>query len=152
MKTKIDLAETYPHPIEQVWAALTDKAAISQWLMKTDDFEAKVGQRFRLSAKPMPGWRGYVDCEVLEVSAPKLLSYSGVGDENRPPMRVTSTLETVPGGTRLRLVHTGFEGFGGFFLAKLMMGPGWKKMMRRRFPAVLSGGTVDASLAPGGAK
>lgn len=152
MKTRIDLAETYPYPIEQVWAALTDKAAISQWLMKTDDFEAKVGQRFRLTAKPMPGWRGYVDCEVLEVSAPKLLSYSWVGDENRPPMRVTWTLETVPGGTRLRLVHTGFEGFGGFFLAKLMMGPGWKKMLRRRFPVVLSGGTVDASLAPGGAK
>ena len=138
MKTRIDLEQTYPYPIEQVWAALTDKAAISQWLMQTDDFEPRVGCRFRLRAKPVPGWRGYVDCEVLAVTAPRLLSYSWAGKDDAPPMQVTWTLEPVPAGTRLRLEHTGFEGFSGFLLAKLMMGPGWRKMLRRRLAAVLA--------------
>jgi len=135
--TRIDLTETYPYPIAQVWAALTDKAAISEWLMTTDDFEPVVGCKFRLRSKPMPGWRGFVDCVVLEATPPARLSYSWVGDEKRPPMTVTWTLTAVAHGTRLQLEHSGFEGFGGFILAKLMMGPGWKKMMRKKLPAVI---------------
>jgi uncharacterized protein YndB with AHSA1/START domain len=138
MKSQIDLEQTYPYAIEQVWAALTDKAAISQWLMRTDDFEPRLGHKFRLTAKPMPGWRGWVDCEILELTPPRLISYRWVGDENKAPMTVTWSLEPTSDGTRLRLVHTGFAGIGGFMLARLLMGPGWKKMMRRRIPAVLA--------------
>ena len=42
------------------------------------------------------------------------------------------------GGTRLTFEHTGFDGVGGFLLAKLIMGPGWKKILGSTFPAVLA--------------
>jgi len=44
----------------------------------------------------------------------------------------------VTGGTRLTVEHTGFRGAGGFVLAKLIMAPGWKKMVGTSFPAVLA--------------
>lgn len=53
-------------------------------------------------------------------------------------MKVTFTLEAQGTRTALRLEHEGFEGLGGFFLAKLMMGPGWKKMLHRKLAAELS--------------
>jgi uncharacterized protein YndB with AHSA1/START domain len=37
----VSLEEVLPHPIRAVWAALTDRAAISDWLMQT----AEAGRR-----------------------------------------------------------------------------------------------------------
>jgi uncharacterized protein YndB with AHSA1/START domain len=137
MSTKIEITHRYDHAIDRVWEAITDKRAISQWLMATTDFEPRVGCRFRLTAKPQPGWRGFVECEVVELEAPRRLAYSWVGNEGQKPMQVTFSLEPDGGGTRLTFVQTGFEGLGGFLLAKLMMGPGWRKMFRKRLVAVL---------------
>jgi len=38
----------YPHPIEIVWRAISEREAISEWLMKTD-FEPQVGRKFTLT-------------------------------------------------------------------------------------------------------
>jgi uncharacterized protein YndB with AHSA1/START domain len=54
----------YPHAPEKVWRALTDRRAIERWLMP-NDFELRVGHRFRFVSKPMGGWDGIVNCEVL---------------------------------------------------------------------------------------
>jgi hypothetical protein len=54
----------------------------------------------------------------------------------------------VAGGTRLRLLHSGFEGFGNFMLAKLMLGPGWKKMLTRHVASVLDRIGADGSFRP----
>ena len=111
-----------------------------------------VGTRFKLVAKPKPGWRGFVECEVLEAREPSVLRYSWVGDEKRPPpMAVTYTLTPHEGGTRLTFEHTGFKGVGGFILAKLMMGPGWRKIFRSTLPAVLTdlgAGATQADTTP----
>ncbi len=64
-------------------------------------------------------------------------------------MEVTYTLEPHGSGTRLTFLHTGFRGVGGFILAKLMMGPGWKKMLGSRVPAVLADVDDDGKLRPG---
>jgi uncharacterized protein YndB with AHSA1/START domain len=142
--TEILLEEEYPHPPERVWRALTEPSEIRQWLMRADDFVPTVGHRFRFVAKPQRGWRGFVDCEVLVCEPQRKLSYSWVGNEGQKPMVVTWTLESTGRGTRLTLHHTGFSGLGGWFLAKLMLGPGWKKMLKKRLPTVLS------YAAPGG--
>src|SRR6185503_7342510 len=129
----------------RVWRALTDPVELSQWLMKTD-FEARVGKKFTFQHKPQPGWRGFVECEVLECAPPHRLAYSWVGNVGQKPTMVSFLLEATPTGTRLSFSHRGFEGLGGFFLAKLMLGPGWKKMMKKKIPLVLVGST-DPSLA-----
>jgi uncharacterized protein YndB with AHSA1/START domain len=44
----------YPCPPERVWRALTDSAALTDWLMP-NDFVPKLGRKFQFRSKPMPG-------------------------------------------------------------------------------------------------
>jgi uncharacterized protein YndB with AHSA1/START domain len=146
--SEIKVQRDYAHPPERVWRALTEPEAMSAWLMASD-FRPQVGHKFRFRAKPQPGWRGIVDCEVLEVDPPRRLSYTWQGDENGRTTIVTWVLEALPGGgTRLRLEHTGFRGLGGLF-HKLLLGSGWKGMLRSRLGTVLDrladGGPLPAS-------
>jgi uncharacterized protein YndB with AHSA1/START domain len=135
----IRLVRDYPHPPAKVWRALTDPALIARWGMRPEGFAPVVGTRFRFVARPNPGRRGFVECEVLEVRPPSLLRYSWVGNEKSPATYVAFRLEPHEGGTRLTFEHTGFVGAGGFALANLIMKPGWKKTFRSTFPAVLAG-------------
>ena len=135
MSREIRMKRDYPYPPERVWRALTDSRALAQWLMP-NDFEPRVGHKFQFNVGPQWGWRGFVDCEVLEVEEPRRLSYTWVGDPKHPPMVVTWTLEPIPGGTRLVLQHRDFRGMRGFFL-KWILGSGWKGMLRKALPAVL---------------
>jgi uncharacterized protein YndB with AHSA1/START domain len=132
----IEIEVVYPYPPERVWHALTDSQALAEWLMP-NDFRPEVGHCFQFRVKPQWGWRGIVDCEVLEVTPPRRLSYSWQGDPKYRPTVVTWTLEPVEGGTRLRLEHTGFRGLGGFLLRRLL-GSGWKGMLRQSLPAAIA--------------
>lgn len=147
----IRIVRDYPHPPAKVWRALTEPALMALWGMRPEGFAPVVGTRFKLVAKPQPGWRGFVECEVTEAREPSVLSYSWLGDEKGKPMHVTYTLEPSASGTRLHFLHTGFTGVGGFFLAKLMMGPGWMKMLGTAIPAVLVDLDDDGKLRPGSA-
>jgi uncharacterized protein YndB with AHSA1/START domain len=102
----------YPHPIELVWKALTDREAISSWLMQTD-FEPEVGRKFTFTdPNAGEGWSGIVECEVLELDEPKRLSYSWVSGF---PTTVTFALEaTADGATRVRVQQAGFDTAGDF--------------------------------------
>lgn len=146
--TDIRIVRDYPHSPAKVWRALTEPALIALWAMRPEGFAAVVGNRSRFVAKPNPGWRGYVECEVLEVRERELLRYSWVGDDGGKPTFVTYRLEPYQGGTRLTFEHAGFEGVGGFLLAKLMMGPGWRKMLGAEFPRVLADVGEDGALSP----
>jgi uncharacterized protein YndB with AHSA1/START domain len=145
----IRIVREYPHPPKKVWRALTDPQLIALWGMRPEGFAPVAGTRFKLIAKPQPGWRGYVECAVLEAREPSLLSYSWVGDDNGKSTVVTYRLEASGAGTRLTFEHAGFTGIGGFFLAKLMMGPGWKNMLSKLFPSVLGDLDEAGALRPG---
>jgi hypothetical protein len=56
-----------------------------------------------------------------------------------PPTLVTYTLETVPGGTRLRVEHSGFAAGGdwGITIRDVLAGGWTTKLLRERFPALL---------------
>jgi uncharacterized protein YndB with AHSA1/START domain len=103
---KLDVAyeEMLPHAIEVVWAGLTDAAAISDWLMATDDFRPEVGCRFRMKRVSTSEW---VDAEVLEMQAPRRMVWSWSVNDGNPPSKVTFMLAPDGAGTRLRLRHVG---------------------------------------------
>jgi uncharacterized protein YndB with AHSA1/START domain len=124
-------------PPAVVWRALTDADSLGAWLMPVTGFEPVVGQRFQLRAKPMPGWDGVIDAEVLELDEPHRMVWSWQGSQMRRGTTVTWTLEPLPsGGTRVRIAHAGFEGFGGLILSA-MHGSGWKRFVRTNLPAHL---------------
>jgi uncharacterized protein YndB with AHSA1/START domain len=106
MKLDVFLEKFYPHPIEKVWAALTDPAALGVWLMATD-FEPQVGKRFAFRDTANPAWRGWADCEVVTLEPPSRMVWSWLSTDEGVPTRVEIRLEPVTGGTRLLLTHTG---------------------------------------------
>jgi len=136
----IVLDAVYPHPPERVWRALTDPQELAAWLM-LNDFAPRVGHKFQFRAKPQWGWRGIVDCEVLEVDPPRRLRYAWQGDAKGQVTTVTWTLEPVSEGTRLVLEHSGFRGLSGWFHRRIL-GSGWKGMLAKALRDVLDGKAV----------
>jgi uncharacterized protein YndB with AHSA1/START domain len=112
----IVVEEVFPHAPETIWKTLTTGELIGRWLlMKPTGFEPVKGARFTFQTTPAGAWDGVIHCEVLEFTRNELLSYSWQGgvDGNaqygsRLDTIVTWTLARVDGGTRLRLVHSGF--------------------------------------------
>jgi uncharacterized protein YndB with AHSA1/START domain len=105
------------HPPEKIWRALTQPHLIAEWLMK-NDFEAIVGHRFNLRGD----WGGVLDCEVLAIEPPTMLSYTWnfAHDDAAYNLRsvVTFTLTPTRAGTHLRMEQAGFrpdqkQAFGG---------------------------------------
>ena len=107
MRLDIAMEELFPAPLERVWHALTDPGMINRWLMETDDFEAKVGTRFTLRDGPRPGFRGFIECEVLELSPPHRMVWSWSSTDESAPTRLVIELEAQGEGTRVTLRHTG---------------------------------------------
>jgi uncharacterized protein YndB with AHSA1/START domain len=146
MARDLVLESELPYPPADVWRALTDPAALSEWLMPVHDFAPEAGRRFQLRAKPVPGWDGVIDAVVLEADAPHRLVYSWKGSRMRVTTTVRWTLTELPdgAGTRLRLEHQGFEGIGGAALAFMHRG-GWRKFTTRQLPAYLAAHAANAS-------
>ena len=95
------------HPPEKVWRALTNPVLLAEWLLPVVNLELELGAAFTFKAQPMPGWDGLVNCRLLEVEAPRKISYTwAVGDMDTV---VTFTLAPTASGTSLSLVHSGFR-------------------------------------------
>lgn len=103
-------------PPEKVWRALTEPEILARWLMP-NDMRAEPGQRFQL--RPTNGngavGRGPIECEIIAAEPNRKLSYSwrGPADERDADGRrldtvVTFLLSEIAGGTRLRVIHSGF--------------------------------------------
>jgi uncharacterized protein YndB with AHSA1/START domain len=105
---KLDLAfeELLPHSVEAVWNALTDAAAISDWLMATTGFEPRVGARFRMETQNLSP-DGWVRAEVLELDPPRRMVWAWSIDDLAVPTTVAFELTPEGGGTRLKLTHKG---------------------------------------------
>jgi uncharacterized protein YndB with AHSA1/START domain len=117
----------YPRPAEDVWRGLTDPELLGQWFMPADGFRAEVGCRFSFDR----GGGELVRCEVTEVEPGRRLAYRWVGRKGpgHPPIEttVTWTLVTEADGTRLFLVHDGFDDTDpGQSEALRVMGGGWR--------------------------
>jgi uncharacterized protein YndB with AHSA1/START domain len=142
--SKIEFERTYPYAIEMVWRALTESDAIAAWLM-ANDFQPVVGHRFQFQAKPMPGWNGLIDCEVTAVEPPHKLAYTW----NSMGLRavVTWVLEPVAEGTKLLMIHEGFEGPQGE-KAREALGRGWNQILSDRLPAVVARLAAGETISP----
>ena len=141
----IVVEEVLPHAPETIWKTLTTGELIDRWLlMKCTGFEPVEGTRFTLQTTPAGAWDGVIHCEVLEVMRNERLSYSWQGGHDgnaeygsRLDTVVTWTLAKVEGGTRLRVVHSGFV-LPKNVTAFRNLSDGWKKVVGQI--GVISGG------------
>ena len=94
------------HAPEKVWRALTDPLLLAEWLLPVLDLRLVAGAAFTFRAPSQPGWDGTVNCRLLEIDAPRKLSYAWVvGDIDTV---VTFTLTPTKAGTNLSVVQSGF--------------------------------------------
>lgn len=114
--SEIVVDELFPCAPKKVWAMLTTADMIGRWLMEPTGFAPTKGARFTFQTTPAGAWDGIIQCEVLEVIPNKRFSFAWRGGDDSNPgygsrldTIVTWTLAEVPGGTRLRLVHSGFH-------------------------------------------
>jgi uncharacterized protein YndB with AHSA1/START domain len=113
---EIAIDEVFPHAPETIWKTLTSGALMARWLgMVPSEFEPVPGSRFTYQTTPAGQWDGTIRCEVLEAVPYTRFAYSWKGGHvgnagYGSPLDtiVTFTLEEVEGGTRLRVVHSGF--------------------------------------------
>ncbi|MBD1909101.1 MULTISPECIES: SRPBCC domain-containing protein [unclassified Leptolyngbya] len=104
MSQAVHLEVFYPHPPERVWQVLTNRRALANWMME-NDFEPKLGHKFRFYNQPLPGLKTTIQCEVVELEEPTRLVYTWQESPTTEPSLVVWTLTTVAGGTQLRLKH-----------------------------------------------
>ena len=126
--------EIFPHAPETIWKALTTGALIARWLMEAHGFAPVVGNRFTYKTTPAGAWDGAIRCEILEVVPNQRLVYSwkggheaNVGYGSKLDTLVTWTLAPAPGGTRVRIVHSGFD-LPRNDTAYRNMSDGWRKV------------------------
>lgn len=132
MKRQISLEWFYPYPVETLWECFTNPEILKQWnrLSTKGDFKAEVGFQWMESQKPRKGWDGKMYFEILDVIPQKRLKYSFKGGPEPGKITldtiVTWDFQAVEGGTKVHLLHTGFEGIKGF-VTSLIMTKGWGK-------------------------
>jgi uncharacterized protein YndB with AHSA1/START domain len=99
---EIRLERVYPQAPGKVWRALTLPEMVARW-WAPGDIRAEVGHRFEMD---MGQW-GMQPCEVLEVELERRFSYRFA----EPTLNTIITWELAPegGGTRLTLIHQGFD-------------------------------------------
>jgi uncharacterized protein YndB with AHSA1/START domain len=131
-----------PQPREQVWPAISDSAALAEW-MYPNDFEPRVGHHFtfRVPANPEVGFEGglVVHCEVLECEPPDRLAFSWSAGGPVVNTKVSFRLEPDGDGTRLFFEHSGFD-LSQPWAEQAFHGAefGWAKMLGQ-LPAVVAG-------------
>lgn len=129
----------YPYPVSRVWDALVDSESLAVWLMP-NDFVPQIGHHFTFRPSEQQGWSGLIDCEVVEVTDQRRISYTWNNAPSHLETLVTFSLEPAQGGTNLRLEHTGFASAGKAGLnIRDMLGQGWNsRILREKLPAYLS--------------
>ena len=108
---EMTLAQEYPDSEVKIWAELTEPHLTALWSMRPEGYEPVVGNTHRLIWKPVRGWRGYFDAEVLQVLPRRRVVSQWDADGKRRPLTATFTLTPFYSGHRLEQHIAGFQGY-----------------------------------------
>ena len=108
------------HPVERVWAALTDPAQLAQWLAP-GEIELTLGGRVSLA---FTDGDGVIDGRVTAIAPPRLLEFTWTDQDNDFGFVRWELVDD--DGTRLVLTHTVPESARGFGLPMLA---GWHSLL-----------------------
>jgi uncharacterized protein YndB with AHSA1/START domain len=108
-----------------------------------NDFEPRVGHRCTMRGTPVPavGFSGLVASEVLEIDPERLLRISWRDAKAGNDLNSTVTWTLVPegAGTRLFLVHEGFDPEEpSHVIAHRIMGGGWRGQILKKLQETLA--------------
>jgi len=137
-KPQIIIHKVFNESCKDVWQALTDKQALSNWLMQTEDFELIIGHKFQFKTTPRGKFDGIISCEVINFKENNELIYTWKAADMLEPTYVKWTIKIIESNeTMLKLEHYGFEGFKGW-LTKHMLNAGWKRILNKKLKNFLT--------------
>jgi uncharacterized protein YndB with AHSA1/START domain len=130
---EVRLEQSFPHPRERLWRALTEPELLSGWFMPTD-LRAVPGSRFTIFAGTFPGFLGPVSGEVRQVVPRERLVTVWEGEKlhTRMVWELTSTEQ----GCRLQVVQSGFFGAPAELRARALRAT-YQELFTERLPALL---------------
>jgi uncharacterized protein YndB with AHSA1/START domain len=108
----LTVVRTYAAPREAVFEAWIETSKVQRWWGCADatrvrsEVEPRVGGKYN-HAMTIHGSVYAQDARFTEYDPPARLAYASEPGAGGPPQTVTVDFEEVPGGTRVRLVHTG---------------------------------------------
>jgi uncharacterized protein YndB with AHSA1/START domain len=108
--TELELGRWLPYPVERVWRAFTDPAALAAWFWParftpTAEVDLRVGGRYRIAG---PGAGMAVAGEYRTVEPPHRLVFTWCWDGEPDETLVTIRLAPEAAGTRLSIRHEAF--------------------------------------------
>lgn len=100
-----------PSPPRAVWRWLATQDGLRRWISPNIEIDLRAGGAYRFLG---PDDRTWVSGTVLELAPERslILSWLEEGSGWVNPARLVITLAAVPSGTRVTIVHDGFEGIG----------------------------------------
>ena len=117
-------------PVEEVWSILTGVDAVPRWL-GCMHYEPVVGHVFYMQQsdekRPARDLEGATRCDILSREAPTVFAFSWyLPDTPAPEVRIQ--LEQRDDGTRVTLVHDGWEQFDAFKIRSVRdsLAGGWR--------------------------
>ncbi len=141
--TTIHVDQFLEHPPAKVWRVLTEPALLAQWLLPCD-FRLEVGHRYTMQSQAMPGsgFSGVIQAEVLAFEHERMLQTrwrdAAPDSPSGADWTITWTLAPEGRGTRLFLVHDGFDPDNPLQQrARSVMGGGWRAIVDERLEKVL---------------
>jgi uncharacterized protein YndB with AHSA1/START domain len=136
----ISVDQFLAHPPAKVWRALTEPELLARWLMP-GDFRLEVGHRYLMRTRPVPatGFSGTVLAEVLAFEPEKMLRVAWQDAEGGDTdWTITWTLQPEGRGTRLFLLHEGFDPDNPLHQrSRTIMGGGWRSHVMNALQRVL---------------
>jgi len=119
MTDRIEKTIDLKAPVERVWRALTDHREFSQWFGVQLETPFKPGQMSRgpITAGACGHDNVHLQAVVQKMEKPRYFSFTWhpyaidpkVDYSGEPPTLVEFTLEKTAGGTRLKVVESGFD-------------------------------------------
>ena len=104
-------------PVELVWRMVTEPDQVVRWFADEIDLQAAPGYEGSMTFRPLSGGTVHVPVTVESVEAPRRFTYrwnhpAGTAATPGNSTLVEFTLTAEEGGTRLRVVETGYDGVG----------------------------------------
>ncbi|MHA5050355.1 SRPBCC family protein [Streptomyces sp. SD15] len=135
--TTIRVDQFLPHPPAKVWRALTEPELLARWQMPgSENFRLDVGHTYTLTSVPRPNTRfsGTVEVRILAYEPERMLRvrWADADPANPADWTITWTLKLEGRGTRLFLVHEGFDPDDpAQMMARKIMDGGWRSHVLR---------------------
>lgn len=112
--TVIAFTRRLPHPIQDVWEAITDPRELASWMLASAEIDGRVGGAIRYVSSPVPiVWTG----TILAWDPPRLYAHEMHTDpdprwgDHLGAERATARWELAPMGTEETLLTVTFRGF-----------------------------------------